>query len=394
MPLKPELKPGRWFENPRIQTWLALAIWMVPLWVISCMVFVNPEYRSVTSVYRKAVEDWWAQQNLYAGFSYHYLPQFVFLYAPFQLLPSPAGGLLWRSVSLCLLMGGLWRLLRQQFGNDAPRAFLWATLLVMPLSLGALRNGQANLLFAALTLQAVACLSLRQWSAAVVLMLLALVTKHLGLVLMGLAVLVYPPLRWRLVLGLLALAGLPFVFGSPAYVRSQYHEFFDHVPVCAAVIEHRFADLNGIIRTFGGELNGGVSTVMRALAGGVTLGVWWMGARRWTDPLRAIWLYALVTVYLMLFNPMTETNSYVIAAPAYGLWAVWALSGTETRRIGWFLAGMVLSMSLLPTVLRPLFGNGFALFWHPTMTMVFAGMLIYFRWWVIAPAEATRAKPA
>ena len=395
MSLNAESKPSRWFENPRTQTCLALAIWIVPLLVIAGMVVVTaPQHRTVINVYHKAVEDWWAQQNLYAVWSYHYLPQFTVLFMPFHLLPWPFGDLLWRFVSVGLLVSGLWRLARQQFGGEAARAFLWSTLLVMPLSLGALRNGQANVAFAAFTLQAVACLAPRQWWAAAVFMVLAVAVKQLGLVLIGLAVVVYAPLRWRIALALAALAGLPFLFGSPAYVCSQYREVLEHFRVCAAVTGHRFADLSGIIRTFGMELHGSVSKLLRVLAGGAVLGVWWLGARRWADPLRAMWLHALAASYLMLFNPMTEANSYVIVAPAFGLWATWALNKPETRRVGWGLACMALSMGLLPTVLRPLFGNYFALFWYPMMTIVFVATLVYFRWWVVASAEDARVKAA
>ncbi|MCX6910265.1 MAG: glycosyltransferase family 87 protein, partial [Verrucomicrobia bacterium] len=226
MSLNAESKPSRWFETPRAQAWLALAVWIVPLLVIAGMVIADPSRRTVVNVYHKAVEDWWAQQNLYAGWSYHYLPHFVVVFMPFHLLPSPVGDLLWRVVSMSLLVSGLWRLARQLFGSEAARAFLWSTLLVMPLSLGALRNGQANVVFAAFTLQAVACMSPRQWWAAAAFMALALVVKQLGIVLILLAVVVYPPLRWRVALAIAALAGLPFLFGSPAYVISQHREAF------------------------------------------------------------------------------------------------------------------------------------------------------------------------
>ena len=392
----PVSKPRRWFESPRAQTRLALAVWIVPLLVIMGLVIASPPiHRTVVNVYHTAVDNWWAQRSLYKpAFSYHYLPQFTVLFMPFHFLPWPLGDWLWRLVSAGLLVSGLWRLARQQFGGEAARAFLWSTLLVMPLSLGALRNGQANVIFAAFTLQAVACLSPRQWWAAAVFMVLALAVKQLGLVLIVFAAVVYPALRWRMAMGIVALAGLPFLFGSPDYVISQYRDFLEHLPVCAAVIEHRFADLNGIIRTFGGELHAGVSKVMRMLAGGAILGAWWMGARRWADPLRAMWLYALVASYLMLFNPMTEANSYVIVAPAFGLWAAWALGRKETRRIGWDLVCMGLSMGLLPSLFRPWFGNYFALIWHPTMTIFFVGMLIYFRWRIVDLTEEPRVQSA
>ncbi|MBI5818768.1 MAG: DUF2029 domain-containing protein [Verrucomicrobia bacterium] len=394
MVLKAVPKPGRWFENPRVQTWLALAVWIVPLLVISGMVIHDPSRRSVVPVYHQAVENWWAQQSLYAGWSYHYLPQFAVLFMPFHLLPSPVGDLLWRFFSAGLLVSGIWRLSRQQFGSEAARAFLLITLLAMPLTLGALRNGQANVLLAALTLQAVACLSPRQWWAAAVFMVLAVAVKLIGIVLILLAVSVYSPLRWRLAFAFAAVAALPFLFGSSSYVISQHREAFEHFGACAAVTGHWYADLGGMVRTFGGELNAGFSKWMRVLAGGALLGVWWLGARRLAEPARAMWLHGLATSYLMLFNPMTETNSYAIVAPAFGWWAVWAWDEPRTRRVAWGWACLCLAAGIVAPLLWRVFGNELALFLRPAMTIVFVAMLIYFRWWIIALAEGPRIKPA
>jgi len=47
-------------------------------------------------------------------------------------------------------------------------------------------------------------------------------------------------------------------------------------------------------------------------------------------------------------------------------------------------AVMVLSMGLLPELLRPLFGNHFALAWHPAMTIV---MLIFVLWSACKPRD-------
>jgi len=99
--------------------------------------------------------------------------------------------------------------------------------------------------------------------------------------------------------------------------------------------------------------------------------------------MRGMLLYALVTSYLMVFNPMTEANSYVILAPAMGCWAAWALGDGEKRTAGWVIAGMALSMGLLPNLLRPFFGNSFALFWHPMMAIVF---VVIVGAWVFRPS--------
>jgi hypothetical protein len=74
---------------------------------------------------------------------------------------------------------------------------------------------------------------------------------------------------------------------------------------------------------------------------------------------------------------MTEANSYVILAPVLGIWAALLLGNESTARFGNILALMVLSMGLLPNLLRPWCGNSFAKCWHPVMTIVFLGVAIW-----------------
>jgi hypothetical protein len=98
----------------------------------------------------------------------------------------------------------------------------------------------------------------------------------------------------------------------------------------------------------------------------------------------------------MLFNPMNEENSYAILAPAMGVWAAFFLldpAARGSRFRGWTIVVMAWTMGLLPNIVRPLFGNYFALFWHPFMTILFLILLFHFVW-KAAPVEALRAQPA
>jgi hypothetical protein len=221
--------------------------------------------------------------------------------------------------------------------------------------------------------------------------------KPLGVILLLLAPIFYAPLRWRLPLVLLGLAVFPFLFGPPAYVSSQYQAAWHNLQACAVVTEHRFADINGLLRTFGTAFPPEVSKLVRVLAGGLTAGAWWWGARRLREPLPGLWLYALATGYLMLFNPMNEENSYSILAPALGVWGAFFLFsplGQNARGLGWVIVTMALSMGLLPNIVRPLFGNYFALFWHPLMTLVFLALLGYFVWQMAPRPEEPGTAPA
>lgn len=344
--------------------------------VISVMVAIRPFHRTLFPVYAEASANWWALRDLYQEASgFFYLPHFAILFTPFARLPIPAGDLLWRLVTAALLAGGLWRLARQLFEEQAPQAFLWASLLAMPLCLATLRNGQANAIFAAFTVQAIACLPRQRWWLAALFMILALAVKPLGIVLVLLGPAVYRKLWLRLALLSFLLVVTPFLFGPTDYVIAQYQGILSKLQASAGVAEHRFSDINGILRTVGTELPAPIATLVRVAAGAATLGLWHRGARRLHEPLRALWLLTLTASYLMLFNPMTETNSYVILAPALGLWACQTLRAEQTRRLGWWLIFTCLSMGLLPEPLRPLFGSSFGLFWHPLLTAVFISLL-------------------
>ena len=220
----------------------------------------------------------------------------------------------------------------------------------------------------------------QRWWLAAGLFGLATALKPLGIVLFLLTPLVYAPMRWRLPLVFLALLAAPFLFGAPAYVISQYREAWHNLQACAVVSEHRFADINGILRTLNLAFGPDASKLVRVGAGGLTALLWWWGGRRLREPMAGLWLYALATAYLMLFNPMTEENSYVILAPALAAWAVVFILGPFPQAprpalFGWVITFMALSMGLLPNMVRPAFGNHFALFYHPLMAILFIALL-------------------
>ena len=370
-------------QNPR-QTgpdwrWHAAgwALWAVPLVVICIAVVLKPENHSLTGLYQDAVGRWWHQHALYGGPSgMNYLPQFTLLFGPYYLAGRAAGDVLWRATATAGLAAGLLLFCGSFWERDRSRAFFVLTLLVMPLCLQALQFGQANAHLAAALLLAAWCLSTRHWWLATILLWLAAAIKPLGFAAIGLAWAAYPQLWWRLGLGLPVFVALPFGFGPPSYVWGQYLACLENLRQCSAVTEHRFADLNGLLRTCGTALEGKSSLAVRAGAGAVLMVLCWRNSRACREPLRAlVWLGA-AGAFLMLFNPMTEANSYAVLAPALGLIAWWGFAD-GTRFIGWAAAAMVLSMGLLPEPLRPLFGNSFALAWYPVMALGFLAVLAW-----------------
>jgi hypothetical protein len=98
----------------------------------------------------------------------------------------------------------------------------------------------------------------------------------------------------------------------------------------------------------------------------------WTAVRRWGGPRASILTLAVATTYLMLCNPRTQENSYVILGPAAALFAATALL-IDRRR--WPTA------LLLAVCIGVGFHRAFSVhqnYWlQPLATLIFAGYLVY-----------------
>ena len=367
--------------------------------VISVMVYRNPIEHTVTFGYHMAADQWWARRPVT---NFFYFPHFIILYSPFHWLLPPWDEIIWRWFGAAGLGFGLWEFLRATFRENNWQRFTLISLVTLPLMLGAVRNGQANAHLAATLLFAAASLARERWWRAVFFLMLAVALKPLGLAAVGLAFAAFPLLRWRLAVGIILLTASLFCFGPADYVKTQIVGSVNALRGTSKVAEERFqtadqktsgrkpwfvkgamargfADINGLLDVFGCALVGKISTVVRAFAGLVFAVGCWLAARRLDKNLVAPFWAAAAAAWLMLFNPMNETNSYVILAPVIGWWC-WYFREQSEWRLAWSLVAMLLSMALLRNVLRPLLGgdgtNAFAAAFFPAMTLLFVGVVV------------------
>jgi alpha-1,2-mannosyltransferase len=84
-----------------------------------------------------------------------------------------------------------------------------------------------------------------------------------------------------------------------------------------------------------------LNTLIRALAALVTLGLCWWVARSRDSVRSAFTILLLAVVYLMLFNPRTETNSYVMLGAFAALWAAYEITVGRRRDIAAWLVALV-----------------------------------------------------
>lgn len=351
---------------------LTVLLWLVPMIVIAAALFRDPLARSLDPLYRDAVDSWFAGEAVYRGSGgFNYLPPAILVYLPFSELPQPYGQILWRLIAASLLGSGLWMLMGLQERPRRERGMLLLSCISLPLMLGALQTGQANALLAGALLHAAVGLQRRQMWRTAAWLTFGVALKPILIAPIGLAVFMTPALLLPLLVLGSAWIALPFVGMNAETVLLQYRLSLANITdSCAHVTEDRFADINGLLRGFGTFLEQPASTVVRALAGALcAVSVLAVRRRHGIGPASVRYWLVMSTGYLMLCNPMSEANSYVMFAVPMALacwhWLGEGESTTDPRRaglwFGWCGIALLLLMGVGSELLRPVCGNAFDL---------------------------------
>jgi len=293
-----------------------VGLWLLYALILSVVVLASPHKHTVTA-YRDAAENWVHHADLYELNSIHgflYLPQSAIAFVPVLWLPYGVGEVAWRLIGLGLLAVTI-ALLARRLPPTRPW-FLILSALVIPSSFASARNGQTNLDLAACFLWTALALDRSQWNLATVLLIVCMVLKPVALVPILLIGALYPPMRFRLIAGLAVFFAIPFLDFDWGYVTAQYHLCFQKMALASEPMEHGFCDFNGMVWSFtGAPLPSRITQLIGIVMALGTLGLSWR-ARRIDAVSASFWIVALSSTYLMLFNPRTESNSYVILATA------------------------------------------------------------------------------
>jgi len=287
--------------------------------IVGIIVASHPDKRTVTPEYRQASEKWWTGKESPYDMSqggYLYLPQEAMLYTPYQMLPKRIGEPLWRWTGLALLALGLWRTAGMMSPTQRNRLFLAATILVIPASLSSARNGQVNLPLAGLILLSVSALARSHWNMAPLMLLLAVMLKPIALAPALLAAACYAPLRLRLAGGFLLCLAATWIHPHPAYVTAEYRHLWEKLLLAGQPSQNTFSDFFGMLWHWGLHPSPTIISLTRAVAAVAALvfSLRVMRLFRVEALLQAFGVMLLSVIYLMLFNPRTEENSYVILA--------------------------------------------------------------------------------
>jgi hypothetical protein len=158
--------------------------------------------------------------------------------------------------------------------------------------------------------------------------------KPLAIVFILLAGAIYRPLAVRLVLGLAGFFAGPYLLHESGYVSDQYLASIDMFEKAAQLgLGIEWAQLFSLGSLAGIHLPPTWQTALRLAAALATLALCRQATKSEFQNLNSeiqnpksqiaacglIQIYALATVYLLLFNPRTENNSYLMLSPVIGI---------------------------------------------------------------------------
>jgi alpha-1,2-mannosyltransferase len=360
----------------------SMVLWFIFIVAICVIVGKQGESRTVTTNYLDAANLWMHGKALYnsTGRGFIYLPQSAVLFIPFAYLSKfsfAAAEIVWRLVSLLLLIYALWHFASLVDKKFVARTFFIVTAATLPLVFSSARNGQFNTILEVLMLFAVCSIAKEQWFQAVFYLVLGFALKPTMVVLLLLLWGLYRPLWWRLPLGLFAVLIFPFFTQEPHYVIAQYLGSIDMLQIASTVGSNNtdWAQIFGLLAQLKLMPTQLFQDLIRVI---VAIFVFYSGVlvkQKFNKNHAAIFLYALATIYLMLFNPRTEGNDYGIVAPAIGVFISLFLA-CDFKKQMWLLVftigGLIMSGNL-----TFIMGSGDREFWSaPFFALVFAIIVI------------------
>jgi hypothetical protein len=141
----------------------------------------------------------------------------------------------------------------------------------------------------------------------------------------------------RLLIGAAVFVALPYLHLDWAYVSRQYGLMVEKLARSMQPEDRAQADLLWGLQALGVHTSWGLRLGLRAFAALATLVLCWVARRRGGPLQGAFLLTAFAACYLVLFNPRSETNSYVILIPFPALLAVLAWRWERRPGIAAFL---------------------------------------------------------
>lgn len=325
---------------------LGFWLWVGSFLVVLGLVLWSPNPRSVVPIYRHGSEAFLSRQPLYqveVAMGYLYAPAFAVLYVPLLKLGPSISNFLWHALGFGVLTFAAMRQARKVGGPEQTWLLSFGLFLALPVSLAALRNGQATILLAGacwfLTMSALEGRRAESffWAS------LAIIAKPTAIIMLLLAGALRPRLIPVLALAVLVVLAIPYGVAPTGYTNAQYQDFFRMLTSMAVDPTGPFvaADFTAPFARLGITLPEFDATIVRVVAGLLTLWVVLQFDRRLDPNAGGLAIFLTAAFYMCVFNPRVEQNTYAMVAVPAGLCIalLWREKGAGATR--WLLAALL-----------------------------------------------------
>ncbi|MDG4875821.1 glycosyltransferase 87 family protein [Mesorhizobium sp. WSM4935] len=303
---------------------LGFWLWVGSFLIVLGLALWSPDAHSVVHIYRHGSEAFLSGQPLYqveVAMGYLYAPAFAVLYVPLLKLGPHLGDILWHMLGFGVLTFAAMRQVRKLGGEEQTWPLSFGLFLALPVSLAALRNGQATILLTgacwSLTLSTLEGRRAESFFWA----MLAIIAKPTAIIMLLLAGALRPRLIPVLALAVLVVLAIPYGFASTSYINAQYHDFFRLLTSMTVDPTGPFvpADFTAPFTRFGVPISEFDATIVRVVAGLLTLWLVLQFDRRLDANIGGLAIFLAAAFYMCVFNPRVEQNTYAMVAVPAGL---------------------------------------------------------------------------
>jgi hypothetical protein len=318
----------------------SLWLWFISVAIVCFRIYTHPGWHSVFPTYRDAGAAWIQQAQIYAAPGiFLYSPLVAAFFSPFAFVSQNVAEVLWRLLLGLALPLALWFNARTLF-DFSKNQFACLLLLILPLTLSSLNNGQANIVIMVLFLVAAAAASQSRWFICAFCAAFAVYWKIYPIAFALLLAVVFPKkLTFRILLVLIGLFVISLFLQKSSYALQQYGDWLVNLASDrrrAHEYYGRWRDFYLLLRMLGIPISTMWWTVVEVTAGAVAAAICILGTiRHWPRATLLLGAMSLAIVWMLLFGPATEAATYaLIAVPsAYLLIAGWSEVSQSALRV-------------------------------------------------------------
>jgi Glycosyltransferase family 87 len=373
----------------RIWSKCAWVVWAVVLVILILRPILLSHRGTSFDTYHLAGSHWLQGGEVYTQWmGFVYSPVVAAFFAPFAYLPVPLANILWRLLNAAVLLAGLTTVVKTDlFNGIKEKNYGLLYILLVPLAIGNIDISQANPLVEGLLLLAIAAVYTERWNSAALCVAIATCFKIYPIA-VGLLICLIAPRRfsWRLLIALLLLLAIPFLFQHWSYVSNQYQAWIrtrtsddrrqwpvEKLPLDLWFLIHWVLHLPIPAKLY--------SLIQLGTAGALACFCAVQTWRGWAKKRVLTGLFCLVSIWMTLCGPATESYTYLILVPAIILTLIQAF---DTLQPGQLRALVTAAFALqLLAAARASFLPHFKPFWAlavlPLSGLIF---LVYALWWL------------